>query len=130
MPAAVYRVLGLLCALVESLPIGTNLGMVHLCWMLVSGQLLGSRGAIMPGLQALGLADPAIRRAWVALGQGSWTSQRLLKTLRLRSGQALGGGGLGGGVLAPPRVRRLPPGRGGSDRVRAAPAAELPDPPL
>ena len=80
MPAAVYRVLGLLCALVESLPIGTNLGLVHLCWMLVSGQLLGSRGAIMPGLQALGLADPAMRRAWVALGQGSWTSQRLLKT--------------------------------------------------
>jgi hypothetical protein len=29
----VYRVLGLLCALVETLPIGTNLGMVHLFWM-------------------------------------------------------------------------------------------------
>jgi len=76
----VYRVLGLLCALVESLPIGTNVGVLHLCWMLVSGQLLGSRGAIFPGLQALGLSDRAIRRAWVALGQGSWTSRRLIKT--------------------------------------------------
>lgn len=80
MPAPVYRVLGLLCALVESLPIGTNVGVLHLCWMLVSGQLLGSRGAIFPGLQALGLSDRAIRRAWVALGQGSWTSRRLIKT--------------------------------------------------
>jgi hypothetical protein len=74
----VYRVLGLLCALVASLPIGTNLGVLHLCWMLLSGQLLGSRGAIFPGLQALGLSDRAVRRAWVALGQGSWTSRRLI----------------------------------------------------
>jgi hypothetical protein len=79
MPRPVYRVLGLLCALVETLPIGTNLGVLHLCWMLVSGQLLGSRGAIFPGLQALGLSDSAVRRAWVALGQGRWTSRRLLK---------------------------------------------------
>jgi hypothetical protein len=79
MPGAVYRVLGLLCALVEPLPIGTNLGLMHLFWMLVSGQLLGSRGAIFPGLQAIGLSDAAIRRAWAALGQGSWTSRRLIK---------------------------------------------------
>jgi hypothetical protein len=75
----VYRVLGLLCALVETLPIGTNLGVLHLCWMLLSGQLLGSRGAIFPGLQALGLSERAVRRAWAALGQGSWTSRRLIK---------------------------------------------------
>lgn len=79
MPAPVYRVLGLLCALVAPLPIGTNLGLLHLFWMLLSGQLLSSRGAIFPGLQALGLSDAAIRRAWVALGQGSWTSRRLVK---------------------------------------------------
>jgi hypothetical protein len=79
MPTPVYRVLGLLCALVKPLPIGTNLGLLHLCWMLLRGELLGSRGAIFPGLQALGLSGRAIRRAWVALGQGSWTSRRLLK---------------------------------------------------
>lgn len=78
MPAPVYRVLGLLCALVVPLPIGTNLGLLHLFWMLLSGQLLSSRGAIFPGLQALGLSDAAIRRAWVALGQGSWTSRRVV----------------------------------------------------
>ena len=80
MPAPVYRVLRLLCALVEPLPIGTNLGLLHLFWMVLSGQLLGSRGAIFPGLQAVGLSERAIRRAWVALGQGSWTSRRLVKT--------------------------------------------------
>jgi hypothetical protein len=45
--------------------------------MLVSGRLLGSRGAVMPGLSDLGLADGAVRRAWGALA-GAWTSAALL----------------------------------------------------
>jgi hypothetical protein len=68
----------LLCALVAPLPIGTNLGLLHLFWMLLSGQLLASRGAIIPGMSALGLPAPAVRRAWAALGQGAWASDRLL----------------------------------------------------
>src|SRR5436853_624728 len=58
MPEAVYRMLTLLCALVRTLPIGTNLGLLHLLWMLVSGQLLAARGAVMPGLRA-DIADPS-----------------------------------------------------------------------
>jgi hypothetical protein len=46
MPSAVYRMMTLLCSLVVTLPIGTNLGLLHLLWMLVSGQLLGARGAV------------------------------------------------------------------------------------
>jgi hypothetical protein len=46
--------------------------------MLVSGQLLLSRGAILPGLAQLGLPDRAVRRAWQALGQGGWSSGPLL----------------------------------------------------
>src|SRR5664279_2031653 len=53
-PQAVYRMLTLLCSLVLPLPIGTNLGMLHLLWMLVSGQLLATRGAVIPGLSACG----------------------------------------------------------------------------
>ncbi len=79
MQTPVYRVVSLLCALVESLPIGTNLGLLHLFWMLVCGNLLHSRGAIFPGLSAVGLSAGAVRRAWVALGRGSWTSHRLVK---------------------------------------------------
>ena len=45
MPPAVYRMRTLLCTLVVDLPIGTNLGLVHLLWLLVSGRLLTTRGA-------------------------------------------------------------------------------------
>ena len=57
MPEAVYQVMTILCALVAPLPIGTNLGLLHLLWMLGSGRLLGSRGAVIPGLSELGLTE-------------------------------------------------------------------------
>src|SRR3954454_17097674 len=79
MPEAVYRMMTLLCALVGPLPIGTNLGLVHLFWRVVSGRLLASRGALFPGLQDCGLSARAVRRAWAALGQGDWTSAQLLR---------------------------------------------------
>jgi len=82
MPEAVYRMMTLLCTLVAPLPVGTNLGLLHLLWMLVSGQLLGARGAVIPGLSACGLSDRAVRRAWAALGQGDWTSEGLLARWR------------------------------------------------
>src|SRR3989442_12219210 len=72
MPDAVYRMLTLLCSLVITLPIGTNLGLLHLLWMLVSGQLLATRGAVIPGLSACGLPERAVRRAGAALGHGDW----------------------------------------------------------
>ncbi len=78
MPEAVYRMLTLLCALVAAVPVGTNLGLLHLPWMLVSGQLLSARGAVIPALSGTGLSARAVRRAWAALGQGDWTSAPLL----------------------------------------------------
>ncbi|MCL4508021.1 MAG: hypothetical protein M1296_00685 [Chloroflexi bacterium] len=50
MPEPVYRVLTLLCAVVVTVSIGTELEWLHLLWMLVSGRLLVSRGAVIPGL--------------------------------------------------------------------------------
>jgi hypothetical protein len=78
MPPVVYRVIQLLSSLVEPLPIGTNLGLFHLLFMLGSGRLLESRGAVIPGLAALGLTPPAIRRAWAALAYGDWETARLV----------------------------------------------------
>lgn len=78
MRETVYRVLGLLCGLVAGVALGTNLGLVCVLWMLVSGRLLGTRGAVIPGLSATGLGEAAVRRAWAALGQGSWSSAELL----------------------------------------------------
>jgi hypothetical protein len=82
MQETVYRVIGVLCAVVVATPVGTNLGLLHLLWMLVSGQLLASRGAVIPGLSAVGLPEPAVRRAWAALGQGDWSSAGLLTRWR------------------------------------------------
>jgi hypothetical protein len=78
MLSPVYRVVTLLSAVVVALPIGTNLGLLLVLWMLVSGQLLETRGAVLPGLTRLGLSAAAVRRAWAALGQGSWHSGGLL----------------------------------------------------
>jgi hypothetical protein len=46
--------------------------------MLVSGRLLAARGALFPGLSEAGLTPGEVRRAWAALGQGAWSSDRLL----------------------------------------------------
>ena len=78
MPTPVYRVLTLLTALVGSLPIGTNLGLLLVLWMLLRGELLTTRGAVLPGLSALGLPAAAVRRGWAALAHGAWTSAQLL----------------------------------------------------
>jgi len=68
----------LLSTLTTPLPLGTNLGLLHLLWMLVSGQLLMTRGAVIPGLSGCGLPRRAVQRAWAALGQGAWSSAPLL----------------------------------------------------
>src|SRR5437879_919436 len=78
MSELVYRVLSVLCGVVAGVPQGTNLGLVGVLWMLVSGRLLATRGALIPGLLAAGLERAAVRRAWGALGEGRWTSGALL----------------------------------------------------
>jgi hypothetical protein len=78
MPHPVYQVMTRLCALVAPLPSGTNLGLLHLLWLLVSGRLLATRGAVFPALAACGLAEAAMRRASAAPGQGGWTGAALL----------------------------------------------------
>jgi len=48
-------------------------------WMLVSGALLPSRGALFPALKATGLSDAAARRAWAAMRGGVWQIGVLLR---------------------------------------------------
>jgi hypothetical protein len=67
-----------LAQLVEALPLGTNLGLLHFLWMLVSGNLLESRGAIFPALQRMGLNEAESRRAWAAFAKGKWEIAELL----------------------------------------------------
>jgi hypothetical protein len=78
MSSLVYRMTGLLCQLLQDVPIGTNLGLFHLFWTLLSGRLLGSRGAVIPALAESGLPADAVRRAWAALAYGQWHSAALV----------------------------------------------------
>jgi hypothetical protein len=68
-----------LSGVVQHVPVGTNLGLFHCLWMLLSGCLLLSRGAVIPGLAALGLAAAAVWRAWAALAYGQWHAAQLLE---------------------------------------------------
>jgi hypothetical protein len=79
MSSILYRINSVLSRVVAAVPIGTNLGLFHLLWMLLSGRLLQSRGAVIPGLADLGLAADAVWRCWAALAYGKWQAQQLLR---------------------------------------------------
>ena len=79
MPEVVYRISSLLSRLVGPLPVGTNLGLYHLLWVLISGRLLESRGAVTPALAAFGLSAAAVRRALAALAYGHWEVNPVLQ---------------------------------------------------
>jgi hypothetical protein len=70
--------IAVLSILVQGLPIGTNLALLHFLFMLVSGALLPSRGAIFPALKSIGLSDAATRRAWAAFRKGVWQMPAML----------------------------------------------------
>ena len=72
--------LSVLAALVIELPIGTNLGLLRVLWALVSGQLLNTRGALIPALDAIGLSDGEVLQAWSAFANGRWDTHRLVTT--------------------------------------------------
>jgi hypothetical protein len=71
-----------LTAVVEKLPIGTNLALYQFLWMLISGALHNSRGGLFPALKAIGLSDEETRRSWAAMRYGAWRTGDLLKTWR------------------------------------------------
>ena len=52
MPIAIEQALQVLQAVVQSVPVGTNLALLHLMWGILNGSFLGSRGAIFPALQS------------------------------------------------------------------------------
>ena len=72
------HIITVLSTLVQELPVGTNLALLHFLWMLVSGALLPNRGAIFPALKSIGLSDAATRRAWLAFRKGAWQMSALL----------------------------------------------------
>jgi len=78
MSKIVYRIFTLLQQILASVPVGTNLGLFHLLWALLSGRFLLSRGAVFPALAALGLSDDAVRRSDAALRDGHFDFAKIL----------------------------------------------------
>jgi hypothetical protein len=78
----INHTINVLCQLTQALPVGTNLALLHFLWMLVSGALLPSRGALFPALKSSGLSDAATRRAWVAFRKGVWQMPAILAVWR------------------------------------------------
>lgn len=78
----INHTINVLCQLTQALPVGTNLALLHFLWMLVSGSLLTSRGALFPALKSIGLSDAATRRAWMAFRKGVWQMSALMNLWR------------------------------------------------
>lgn len=82
MSKIVYRISGVLSSVVKGVPVGTNLGLAYLMWMLMSGQMLRSRGAVIPGLAGMGMPEVEVRRSWAALSYGAWEIDGLIENWR------------------------------------------------
>ena len=78
MSEIVYRIVTLLQQVVAGVPLGTNLGLLHLLFALMSGRFLSARGAVFAALSEGGLDAPAVRRASAALREGQWGLADLL----------------------------------------------------
>lgn len=79
MPTLVYRICALLSQVLARVPVGTNLGLLHLLLSLLSGRFLWTRGAVFPALDGLGLTPDAVRRSEAALCYGRWHTAELLE---------------------------------------------------
>src|SRR5258706_8774454 len=73
-----YVIVSLLCRVLSSVPLGTKRGLFALLWALMSGRFLASRGAVIPALAAMGLADDEVRRSEAALAYGRYRTMDLV----------------------------------------------------
>lgn len=78
MSPLVYRICTLLSQVLVRVPLGTNLGLLHLLFALLCGRFLETRGAVFPALSSLRLPDDAVRRSEAALCYGHWAAADLL----------------------------------------------------
>jgi hypothetical protein len=78
MRIAVEQTVHAISAVVQTVPIGTNIGLVHLLWVMMGGAFLQSRGAIFTALASQGFRPQEVRRSWAALRSGMWDSNELL----------------------------------------------------
>ena len=67
MSTAVELTVQAISAVVPTVPIGTNLALVHILWVMMSGAFLPGRGAFFTAFDAKGFDKQVVRRSWAAL---------------------------------------------------------------
>ena len=74
MSTAVELTVQAISAVVQTVPIGTNLALVHILWVMMSGAFLPGRGAFFTAFDAKGFDKQVVRRSWAALRHGQVTN--------------------------------------------------------
>jgi hypothetical protein len=90
MSIAIIRTIQVLEEIVQVLPVGTNLALLHLMWAMVNGSFLRSRGAVHGALVESGFTLGQVRRSWSALRYGVWSISELVgrwRAIVLREGR-------------------------------------------
>lgn len=64
--------------IMQVVPLGTNVGLIRIMWVMVNGSFLRSRGAVCAALHLSGFSVQEIRRSWAALRYGNWEINELL----------------------------------------------------
>ena len=77
----VYQVSEIVQAVVRDAPIGTNLALYQGLMTMMSGEMLASRGALIPALDSVGMDQAETMRTWQGLAHGSWEINDLLEKL-------------------------------------------------
>ncbi|MFQ5858068.1 MAG: hypothetical protein ACE5LU_20885, partial [Anaerolineae bacterium] len=79
MLVAIELTIQALQAVVQHVPVGTNLALLHFLWTLLNGSFLRSRGAIFPALRDSGFSKEETRRSWAAMRYGAWNIDTLIR---------------------------------------------------
>ena len=90
MSIAIIRTIQVLEEIVQVLPVGTNLALLHLMWAMLNGSFLRSRGAVHGALVESGFTPGQVRRSWSALRYGVWSITELVgrwRAIVLREGR-------------------------------------------
>ena len=82
MSIAIAETIQALQVVLQTVPVGTNLALLHLLWSILNGSFLSSRGAIFPGMQLTGFSEEESRRSWAALRYGVWRIEELIAAWR------------------------------------------------
>ncbi len=69
--------------IMQVVPIGTNVGLLRILWVMVNGSFLSSRGAVFSALALKGFNAQELRRSWAALRYGVWEINDLLEQWQL-----------------------------------------------